>query len=374
MLRFKLSFKLREKILLSFALLAIIPIVVTSVSLWLQANNQSELAIEEQVEDRLLALNEIKKGQIQGYYTQLYKQIRAYSVDPLTVVIIQALSDNFNKDMSQVADAASLKTSLIEYYKTEFTKTFEAANGQPYEGIEAIVEQFDNAALTFQDSFIARNEAPFGEKFSMLDPDDGKLYNSEHASRHMQMQDLVKKLDIADVYLVNPKGHVVYSMKKNIDFGTNLKTGPFKDTALGRVYNKAIESGEHDHVSLSDFEAYLPAFNEQAAFIASPIQDMLVDDAFEILGVLVFRIPTTHINDIMTNQQKWEKIGLGTTGQTYLVSGDNKLRSMSRHVYETLKTEGGELSSFITDANAATIISAQKSAIGQLDVSSKAAE
>ena len=369
-----LRFKLREKILLSFALLAVIPIVVTSLSLWWQANSKSEIAIEEQVEDRLLALNEIKKNQIQGYYTQLYKQIRAYSVDSLTVVIMQALDQNFKKDVSQTTDTTTTKTALTEYYKTEFVKAFETNNGQPFEGIEGIIAQFDNAALTFQKSFIVGNEAPFGEKHNMLDPDDGKLYNGEHASRHPQMQDLLKKLDLADVYLVNPQGHVVYSAKKNIDFGTSLKTGPFKDTALGKVFNRAIESGEHDHVSLSDFEQYLPAFNDQAAFIASPIQDMLVDDAFEILGVLVFRIPTTHINNIMTNQQKWEKIGLGTTGKTYLISKDNKLRSMSRLVHEEVNSEQADLSRIISDASISSMVAAKKSAIGLLDVSSKAAD
>lgn len=369
-----LCFKLREKILLSFALLAVIPITVTSVSLWWQANSQAELAIEEQVKDRLLALNEIKKNQIQDYYAQLDKQIRSYSVDPLTVVIMQSLDDNFTKDIKQIAEVDDSKTSLTEYYKKQFLETYQTKNGHEFSGIDSIVEQMDNAAITFQDSYIASNEAPFGEKFNLRDPDDGKLYNNEHASRHPQMLELIKKLDLADVYLINPQGYVVYSAQKNIDFATSLKTGPFKNTALAQVFNKAIASGTHDHVSLSDFESYLPAFDDQAAFIASPIQDTMVDDAFEILGLLVFRIPTTKISNIMTNQQQWNKIGLGETGELYLVGKDNRLRSMSRLTHKDAVNDYNMLTEHIKTPETLAKIKAKQSAIGLLNVASIAVD
>ena len=369
-----LRIKLREKILLSFALLAVIPITVTSVSLWWQANSQAELAIEEQVKDRLLALSEIKKNQIQSYYKQLHKQIRSYSVDPLTVVIMQSLDDNFKKDVKQLTEIESSKTALTEYYKNEFLKTFQGRNGHKFSGVDSLIQQLDNAAISFQHSYISMNDSPFGEKFNLLDPDDGKLYNNEHATRHSQMLELIKKLDLADVYLVNPQGYVIYSAQKNIDFATSLKTGPFKNSALARVFNKAITSGEHDHVSLSDFASYLPAFDDQAAFIASPIQDLLEDDAYEVLGVLVFKIPIAKINNIMTNQQQWDKIGLGETGEIYLVGKDQKLRSMSRLAQKDAANDYQTLAGQIKSPDILAKIKSKKSAIGLLNVHSEAVE
>jgi len=369
-----LRIKLREKILLSFALLAVIPITVTSVSLWWQANSQAELAIEEQVKDRLLALSEIKKNQIQSYYKQLHKQIRSYSVDPLTVVIMQSLDDNFKKDVKQLTEIESSKTALTEYYKNEFLKTFQGRNGHKFSGVDSLIQQLDNAAISFQHSYISMNDSPFGEKFNLLDPDDGKLYNNEHATRHSQMLELIKKLDLADVYLVNPQGYVIYSAQKNIDFATSLKTGPFKNSALARVFNKAITSGEHDHVSLSDFASYLPAFDDQAAFIASPIQDLLEDDAYEVLGVLVFKIPIAKINNIMTNQQQWDKIGLGETGEIYLVGKDQKLRSMSRLAQKDAANDYPTLAGQTKNPDILAKIKSKKSAIGLLNVHSEAVE
>ena len=38
-----------------------------------------------------------------------------------------------------------------------------------------------------------------------------------------------------DMLLVDPQGHVVYSLLKDHDFATNLFTGPWKDSGLARV-------------------------------------------------------------------------------------------------------------------------------------------
>ena len=69
-------------------------------------------------------------------------------------------------------------------------------------------------------------------------------------------------------------------------------------------------------------------------FIASPIQDMDTDDAFEILGVMVFKIDLEQINNIMSSDSAWETIGMGKTGDAYLVGGDKTLRSNARLLIE----------------------------------------
>ena len=53
-----------------------------------------------------------------------------------------------------------------------------------------------------------------------------------------------------------------------------------------------------------------------------------------MLGVLVFQMPVDRINDIMTNKQAWEEVGLGKSGETYLVGADFMLRSQSRFLIE----------------------------------------
>lgn len=45
-------------------------------------------------------------------------------------------------------------------------------------------------------------------------------------------------------------------------------------------------------------------------------------------------MPVNHINDIMTNKQNWAKVGLGESGETYIVADDFTLRNQSRFLIE----------------------------------------
>jgi len=114
-----------------------------------------------------------------------------------------------------------------------------------------------------------------------------------------------------------------------VDFGTSLLDGPYAETNFGRVYRAALEADRADFVMLVDFEPYHPSYNAPAAFIASPIFD-----GDEKIGVLVFQMPIDRINNIMTNNQNWEDVGLGESGETYIVGEDFLLRNQSRFLIE----------------------------------------
>jgi len=52
------------------------------------------------------------------------------------------------------------------------------------------------------------------------------------------------------------------------------------------------------------------------------------------LGVLIFQMPIQKINDIMTNRHEWADVGLGESGETYIVAEDYTLRNQSRFFIE----------------------------------------
>jgi sigma-B regulation protein RsbU (phosphoserine phosphatase) len=81
-----------------------------------------------------------------------------------------------------------------------------------------------------------------------------------------------------------------------------------------------------------DFDNYLPSYNSSAAFIGTPIYDNE-----QKIGVIVFQLPVDRINNIMTDNGQWEKIGLGKSGETYLVGRDSLLRTQSRFLMEDKK-------------------------------------
>lgn len=117
-----------------------------------------------------------------------------------------------------------------------------------------------------------------------------------------------------DVFLIDVDGNVVYTVAKESDLGANLSDPKWKNTGLGKAFAKS-KNGE----VLVDFEWYEPS-NEPASFIATP----LYNDEGNYLGSAAFQVPLKGINHIMQ-----ERNGMGSTGETYLVGSDYKMRSDS---------------------------------------------
>jgi hypothetical protein len=95
------------------------------------------------------------------------------------------------------------------------------------------------------------------------------------------------------------------------------------------VFN--AQTGETDAVAVSvaDFEPYTPSYGVPAGFMAAPIFDQDT-----LIGVLAFQMPVDHINNIMTSHNSWKNVGLGESGETYLVGADKLLRNQSRFLIE----------------------------------------
>ncbi len=86
---------------------------------------------------------------------------------------------------------------------------------------------------------------------------------------------------------------------------------------------------DEDFIALADFEPYTASCNAPASFITSPIFDN-----GERIGVLAFQMPIDRINAIMTSREDWENVGLGKSGETYIVGSDFTLRNQSRFLIE----------------------------------------
>jgi anti-anti-sigma regulatory factor/HAMP domain-containing protein len=97
-----------------------------------------------------------------------------------------------------------------------------------------------------------------------------------------------------------------------------------------------------------------------ASFIASPIFD-----GEEMLGVLVFQMPVDRINETMTSRRRWADVGLGRTGEVYLVGGDRTLRSEPRLLIEDEKAYIDVLSAAGVPRGAVAAIARDGSAIGR---------
>lgn len=130
--------------------------------------------------------------------------------------------------------------------------------------------------------------------------------------------------DYHDILLICAEhGHVMFTMAKEADLGTNLRTGLYRNSGLARLWSKAVK--ERRGV-MEDFEHY-GASDEPAAFLGRPV----FDENGKLSAVVAIQLGTKHLNTIMQ-----ERTGLGETGETYLVGSDSLMRSDSR--FETAST------------------------------------
>ena len=329
------SSKIKTRLLVAFALVAAVPLVISGIVMNIQVNNATTDALGEQVQSKLMTLREIKKSQIEDYLSELHNRIKTYSVDPTTVSAVQALSLGYNTDKrNNLTEIADKRAVLVEFYKTQFAETYNAINSDSWSNADAFVKQMSDPAVLQQFFFLALNESPFGEKYNLQDPDNGLTYSSRHLEKHSLMQGFKKQLAVDDVLLVDANGNVVYSIEKNIEFATSLTSGPLKDSLLAQAHKAAIAANDSAAVIFTDMAPHLGDFNNPVMFVVSPIQDMEEEDAFEILGTMIIKVNPRQLNNIINNNQKWETIGLGKTGDTYLVGADKTTRTQRRNLVE----------------------------------------
>jgi methyl-accepting chemotaxis protein len=119
-----------------------------------------------------------------------------------------------------------------------------------------------------------------------------------------------------DLFLINPDGYCFYTVCHEADYQTNLVSGKYKDSNLGRVTRAVIESKQ---LGFADFEPYAPSDGAPAAFVAQPV----VNDG-KVEAVVALQLPLDTVNAIMG-----VRAGMGETGETYLIGPGKRMRSDS---------------------------------------------
>lgn len=149
--------------------------------------------------------------------------------------------------------------------------------------------------------------------------DDYHAYNSAHRNAHKLLSEYVSSLNAKDVILVDPNnGDVVYSVSKNIDFGTNLLDGPLKSNSLSVAYRKAL-AGAEGQVFFEDYTIYAPDLDEPTAFFSAPV--FYFD---ELQAVAIFLFGTDLLDQIVYSELELLKKG---SLEYNVVGSDLKMRN-----------------------------------------------
>lgn len=340
--------KLKTKMFIGSAVLAVLPVIVTALFIGNTASNLGQEALRENVKNHLTAIRDNKKAQIETYFEHITEQLVVFADSKS---IKEAMHDfkesffNFKHEALQFEEVAhpsagpplpqflpidNYREALEIYYNEDFTEEYNRYNVDTISDMTAILNQLEDNSVALQYFYISDNPNSLGTKEELSSAQDSSSYTRYHRFYHPYIKKFQQRFNFQDIFLVDIEtGYIVYSVLKELDFATSLAHGPYAKTNIGSIFQQVTQA-KRDEVFLVDFSPYLPSYNSQAAFIGVPIFD-----GSEKIGAVIFQIPITEINDIMTYNGAWQLDESGYTGEAYIVAADNgTMRSDSRMIVE----------------------------------------
>ena len=311
-------------LLLSLLLVSLVPLAIMGYATYRTAS----AALDTQAESQLTVVRTITTKQVERYFATTEDQLRTLAENPSVANALVAFRDGFSSliadDAIPVDGQSEARQELNAFYAGDWATEFRLRNAEDI-AAATLCESLGDAAAYLQYLYIRRNENPIGSKDLLDTAADASAYSEAHAQYHPILRSFLKKFGLYDIFLVDAEtGNIVYSVFKEIDFGTSLRTGSFADTSLGRVFRQAASSNRRDAVFFGHFGAYLPSFTAPAGFIAAPILE-----GRKVTGVIIFQLPLDRINAVVG-----ETLGMGKTGETYAIGPDRLFRTDSRFLEE----------------------------------------
>ncbi|MEO5358161.1 MAG: methyl-accepting chemotaxis protein [Nitrospirae bacterium YQR-1] len=323
----KVKMSLKMKLFALFILIGMIPF--TTVGIYAYTKTRDRFI--QKTLDKLVGMRELKKAQVEQYFKTIESQASTFSESKMTVEAMKEFSSAF----SQVEkESAARYDSNLKHNEDQLMVRYQTQKDSTPDVPDNIIASWwpqKKTVRILQHDYISGNPYPVGSKGKLDYAAGDNTYNSVHKKYHKILRNYTRKFGYYDMFLIDAEtGNIVYTVDKELDFGTNLISGPYSDSGLGRAFAAAVESKEKGFAKLIDYDPYAPSNNAPAGFIAAPIFD-----GDKKIGVLVFQLPIDKVSDIMTSSKDWKSVGLGLTGECYIVGDDFHMKTNSRPLIES---------------------------------------
>ena len=285
-------------------------------------------ALREVESERLIELRESQKRAVEALFREVTNSLiiwsGGFSINDATTTLSADLAQLANANISPAQQQA-----LVDYYDNDMIQPIKRATGDAID-LNAVLPSSN--AQRYLQAYYTAPPRPTASSLPVADAGDGSAWSAANARFDFYMRGMVTRFDYHDVLLLDMQGNVVYSVMKGPDLGTNILTGPYRESNLREAYQKALASNDVDFVWITDFQPYQPHLGEPTAWVVSPVgMNGKVD------GVMALPVPMAKINKIMTADKHWKAAGMGAATETYLAGPDNLMRSDSRLFVEDPK-------------------------------------
>jgi methyl-accepting chemotaxis protein len=269
----------------------------------------------------LEAVTHARRNDLRHYFDGLAAEVRTLATMPQVADVLPQLTQAMGKLGETVtAGKEGLREELARYYRNDFDQEYRRAMPGQASDAERAMTRLDDTAVLAQLLYVQRNQHPLGKKFQLEDPKDGSEYSRIHAMLHPSLTAMQQSFGFYDIFLIDPEGRVVYTVFKELDFGTSLRSGPWAETGLGSLF-RDMASSNNSELTFADFGLYKPSYDAPAAFLGAP-----VTSRGERVGYAAIQVPLDRINQVATARE-----GLGKTGEVVMVGPDQLMRSDSFH-------------------------------------------
>jgi class 3 adenylate cyclase len=269
--------------------------------------------------ERMTQLREAQKRAVEMLFADLTNSLVVYSRGSTAVEAVQAFTAGFDQLANATVDPGQ-QQAMVNYYNSKLIKPIQQATGDKLD-IDALLPT-SNSQKYLQAHYTVPSHGPSA---ALDDAGDGSGWSAANARFNNYFREIATRFEYRDAMLLDTRGNLVYSVNKGPALGTNILTGPYRESNLRDAYEKAMGANSVDFVWITDFQPFQPQLGVPIAWLVSPISSAGKTD-----GVLALPLPISKVNRIMTADKQWEAAGMGETAETYLAGPDNLMRSDSR--------------------------------------------
>jgi len=269
--------------------------------------------------ERMIELREGQKRAMEMLFADLTNSLVVYSSGSTAIEAVQAFTAGFDQLADAPIDPAQ-QQSLVTFYNDRLIKPIQKATGENL-SIDAVLPE-SNAQRYLQVHYTVPS---FRVSAPPEDAGDGSAWSAANARFNNYFHEIATRFEYRDAMLLDTRGNVVYNVNKGPALGTNILTGPYRESNLRGAYEKAMAADSVDFVWITDFQPFQAALGAPIAWLVSPIVS-----AGKTAGVLALPLPISKVNRIMTADKRWKAAGMGATAETYLAGPDKLMRSDSR--------------------------------------------
>src|SRR5690554_339831 len=319
--------KISTRLMLGSSLLTILAVILSSgITGWLALDRGTD-AVEQSVEQQFMAVAAGRQSSVSSQLQSHHDLLLSIANNRMTQEAIHGFSRPFASYRYEITPPTleQLQQTITDWYQRHYQPLYQQLTHGGVPPVAEWVTAIRLEGLLLQHTYMVNNPNPADQLGVMIDPQDTTIYGQQHQRYQESFAEITRRYGYHDLMLVDAATHeVIYSVNKGPVFATSLKDGPFAQSALAELITKMAATPQASHFNVSRFSLFSGHFDEQVVFFGVPVYHP-AHSPDRPLGYLVAQLPAERFTELMTANSNWQDIGLGITGDAYLVAVDGRL-------------------------------------------------